>query len=174
MASADAPDLKGPLWDFALRFYALPGVAPACLDLQDRFDLDVPLMIAALYARIQGRIVDQAAIATLAASTAGWRDQAIRPLRQIRRNMKVSPWMAAHSAIPAWREGVKALELRAEQIQLAFLGHVVDGLRPDGRSADEASLRATLVLVMQHFADPDVEPPEPAMTLITKAAASAT
>ena len=32
-------------WDFSLAFYALPGVADACLELQERCSVDVKVML---------------------------------------------------------------------------------------------------------------------------------
>ncbi|MBV0893076.1 TIGR02444 family protein [Paracoccus sp. Z118] len=173
MTTADAPDLQGPLWDFALRFYARPGVAPACLELQECFHLDVPLMIAALYARTQGHVVDDTVIAALDARTAGWRDEAIRPLRAIRRNMKAGPWMKAHQAVPALREEIKRLELRAEQMQLSLLESVILELRSDQRDADADAdaLRAVAALVVNNFTGTDSDAPE--LTVIAMAAVNA-
>ena len=37
------------LWDWAVAAYGRPGVAPACLDLQDRFEQNVPLLLAAAW-----------------------------------------------------------------------------------------------------------------------------
>ena len=52
-------DAAGALWDFAVRLYAEPGVGEACLALQDRFGVDVPLL---LWAAWLGDGADEAAL----------------------------------------------------------------------------------------------------------------
>lgn len=42
------------LWTVMRKVYAMPGVAQACLELQERFELDVPLFLAVLQAAGKG------------------------------------------------------------------------------------------------------------------------
>ena len=42
-------------WDFSLEAYARPGVAPACLDLQERHGADVNLLLFACWLSASGR-----------------------------------------------------------------------------------------------------------------------
>ena len=63
-----------PLRDFALAFYARPGVSRACLKLQDEGGVDVLMLIALLYADVRlGQPLNTARIATLDAEIANWR-----------------------------------------------------------------------------------------------------
>ncbi|HEX6103216.1 MAG TPA: TIGR02444 family protein, partial [Alphaproteobacteria bacterium] len=39
-----------PFWSFSVALYGRPGVAPACLALQDRFGCDVNLLLFAIWA----------------------------------------------------------------------------------------------------------------------------
>ena len=43
------------LWSFALTIYQRDAVAPACLDLQEQCQIDVPLMLCAVFACLQGK-----------------------------------------------------------------------------------------------------------------------
>ncbi len=160
--------LDGPLWRYALRLYAMPGVAPACLALQERLGLDVPLLIAVLHARRQGFAVDAAGIARLDAAVADWRRDTIAPLRTIRQRMKSHPWMAHAPIVPACRDSVKALELQAEQIALAVLEQEIATL-PPAPGAGAADFLALIRLTCGHFTPGAPEAPE--MRLIAEAAA---
>lgn len=112
-------DLDGPLWRFALEFYALPGVAEACLTLQDEAGLDVIQLLAANYADlILQRPLAVEDVAELHRQTAEWRAATVLPLREIRRVLK-PPRDGFPEERQLLREKVKAAELLAEQIQLA-------------------------------------------------------
>ena len=52
-----APE-ETPFWQFSGAVYAHPGVAEACLDLQDRHGLDVNLLLFCAWAGVQGRVFD--------------------------------------------------------------------------------------------------------------------
>ena len=71
----------GALWDFAVRLYAEPGVSDACLALQDRFGVDVPLL---LWAAWLGDGADAAALRAGDRAVGPWRARAVRPLRALR------------------------------------------------------------------------------------------
>ena len=113
-------DLDGPLWRFALEFYALPGVAEACLTLQDEAQIDVIQLLTAIYADLVLRQpLSSKDVAELGRQAVEWRSATVLPLRDIRRFLKPE-----RDGFPEerhlLREKVKAAELLAEQIQLAI------------------------------------------------------
>lgn len=113
-------DLDGPLWRFALQFYALPSVAEACLTLQDEAGLDVIQLLAATYADlILRRSLSAEDVSELNRQTSEWRAATVLPLREIRRVLK-PPRDGFPEERQLLREKVKAAELLAEQIQLAM------------------------------------------------------
>lgn len=113
-------DLDGPLWRFALKFYGLPGVAEACLTLQDEAGLDVIQLLAATYADlVLRRPLSAEDVAGLGRQTAEWRAATVLPLREIRRVLK-PPRDGFPEERSLLRDKVKAAELLAEQIQLAM------------------------------------------------------
>ena len=116
-----APEERSGLWTFMLEFYALPGVAPACLRLQDTYQLDIPLFLAVLRAASLGTCLDAEEFRELDRKCAGWRDAVIRPLRSIRRAMKADAQLTAEDAAPELREDIKRIELRAERIEIDML-----------------------------------------------------
>jgi uncharacterized protein (TIGR02444 family) len=104
--------MRNPLWDYASTIYGLEGVASACLVLQDRFGVDVNLlMYAAWLAHLQQRL-GATHVEALDAIVSDWRDHVVRPLRALRRQL--------HTVAGAseFYDGVKALELQAEREQL--------------------------------------------------------
>ncbi len=113
-------DLDGPLWRFALEFYALPSVAEACLTLQDEAEVDVILLLAAIYADlILRQPLSSDSVIDLPRHMNEWRVATVLPLREIRRFLK-----PARDGFPEerhlLREKIKAAELLAEQIQFAM------------------------------------------------------
>lgn len=114
-------DLTGPLWRFALAVHARPGIPEACLALQADAGVDVPLMLGLLHARAQHRAVTPAVLTEARALVAPWQGRVVAALRQVRTGMKGDDWMARFAPVSPLREQIKALELRAEQIQIAVL-----------------------------------------------------
>ncbi|MGQ9365917.1 TIGR02444 family protein [Azospirillum sp. A39] len=129
-----------PLWAFSLAVYARPGVAAACLDLQDRHGADVNLVLFALWAGAEcGATVTEAELERLRGVAAPWQAEVVGPLRAVRRRLK------GEADAAALREEVKALELAAERVEQDRL-FARSGLRPGRGSAvaAEANLRRLL------------------------------
>lgn len=138
-----------PFWDFSLDLYDRPGVAAACLRLQDRLGLDVNLLLAGCWVASSGggrlgdvdwrRLVD---------ATADWRGAVVGQLRAARRRMKDAdfPGMPAGLA-DSLRARIKALELDAEHAQqLALAGLIArhpDGGRPAAARRSDAIANMT-------------------------------
>jgi uncharacterized protein (TIGR02444 family) len=111
-AAAEPPE-DDALWRFSLAFYTLPGVAQALIALQDRDQLDVDLMLFALWLGVSGRgrlSSDGLALADRAICTI--RAEIVEPLRALRRRLRQEPG----ADVQCLREGVKALELAAEKL----------------------------------------------------------
>lgn len=115
------PDEQSELWTFMLEFYALPGVAPACLRLQDTYEADIPIFLAVLRFNALGGKLDAEQIRTIDRECRKWRDTVIKPLRSIRKAMKVDWNQTIAARAMKLRDDVKATELRAEQIEVHML-----------------------------------------------------
>lgn len=105
-----------PFWRFSLRFYALPGVAPACLVLQDEAKADVNLMLYLFFLATQKRALDRNEIASLDQAISPWREQVIKPLRALRRHLKGGISRIDGKIGEAFRDKLKVLELDAERV----------------------------------------------------------
>lgn len=151
--------MQNPLWDYASDIYALEGVASACVALQDQHGLDVNLLLYAAWLAHTGRRLKMQHLSALDASVSEWRDQVVRPLRAVRRQLH------GRAGVSELYGAVKALELRAEREQLdamyAFFAHG-DAL-PGARDALRDALRDNLQVVAQFYC-PGEEPWVPAIS----------
>lgn len=87
--------LEGPHWDFSLAVYAEPGFAPACLDLQDSYGVDVNVLLLVLFAAVEHDVeLDTNAIRAADAVVRDFREKVVMPLREIRRMLKVETALA--------------------------------------------------------------------------------
>lgn len=109
-----------PAWDFIVRLYARPDVAPACLTLQERHDLDVTLMLFSLWrGTVDGGIPD-AEMAALAASARDWRAATVLPVRAARR------WLKQRPEQESLYRTVLAAEIDCEHGELLMLAQLAD------------------------------------------------
>jgi uncharacterized protein (TIGR02444 family) len=121
-----APELLNtPLWAFSLTVYDGNGVADECLDLQERLNLDVNLLLfAACVGAVEGVQLEKRDIAAASAAIAGWHGEIVRALRRARRALKPASTDAENplrGPSAALHAQVKAAELDAEKIEQAML-----------------------------------------------------
>ncbi|PLP59049.1 TIGR02444 family protein [Mesorhizobium loti] len=152
----EADNDKAPLdlWAFMLGVYARPGVAPACLRLQEAHGLDIPLMLAVLHGGVSGRVPGPEQIQALDRNCRVWREIAIRPLREIRRAMKAHDWLASQPRVLLLRESVKAAELDAERVEADVLEQMLGEISPRARLLDIEGLVELTVTVLDLY-DPE-------------------
>lgn len=105
------------VWEWALAAYGRPGVAEACLTLQDDHGQNVPLLLWAVWAEAE----DPGLVARAAEVTRAWDLAAVAPLRAVRRTLKAPHPAIGDAARESLREDVKAAELRAERVLLETL-----------------------------------------------------
>jgi uncharacterized protein (TIGR02444 family) len=111
------PVSKSPFWQFSIKFYAVPGVAEACIALQDHAKVDVNILFYLLWNATQGRAFNAADITEIERWIGPWRDMAVVPIRSIRRALKSPPEVIAPEAAESLRTRIKAVELEAERLQ---------------------------------------------------------
>ncbi|HWA60208.1 MAG TPA: TIGR02444 family protein [Caulobacteraceae bacterium] len=142
MSPAPGPTPTPTLWDDAVRRYAAPGVAEACLALQDAHGQCVPLLLWRLWALDQGRPVDGVVLRRAAEAARAWQGAAIAPLRQVRRRLKDAVAGPPGPQQEALRQAVKAAELEAERQLLAALEALTPPPAPIRPAADVAAALA--------------------------------
>lgn len=109
------------LWDFALKLYAAPGVADACLVLQDESGVDVPVLLFCAWLSKNGVTLNATEIARIDGLVKEWHENVVKPLRAVRRRLKTGPAPAPTKETETLRNGVKGVELSSEKIELAVL-----------------------------------------------------
>jgi uncharacterized protein (TIGR02444 family) len=155
--------MKKSFWDYSLEAYARPGVADACLGLQDRLGVDVNLLLFACWvADCGGGALSRDDWRRLSAATSGWRTRVVEPLRAVRRYLKAAPAHPAAGAIPATlRDRVKGLELEAEHAEQLVLESLAERPFDPGRPAADrradagVSLESCFAALDVHLADAD-------------------
>jgi uncharacterized protein (TIGR02444 family) len=115
-------DIGGALWRFALEVYRKPGVADACLLLQDRHGCNVPLLLFAAWAGAERGVLLTADEVVAASSVVGaWHGEVVEALRAVRRRLKHGPPPAPDAATGDLRARLQAIEIEAERIELETL-----------------------------------------------------
>jgi len=114
---AEIESSTSPFWRFSLGFYRVPGVAEACIRLQDEAGVDVNVLFFLLWQASLARAFTRDDVAGVEARIAPWREQVVVPLRAIRRQIKTPPPAIEAGTAEAYRTKVKGLELEAERLQ---------------------------------------------------------
>jgi uncharacterized protein (TIGR02444 family) len=109
------------LWDWSVRVYARPGVPQACLLLQNQYQQNVPLLLAAAWAAREGRTLPLADAITLVRA---FETQVVSPLRGVRTELKTPLPPVRDELREALRERVKTVELLAERVLLETLEQI--------------------------------------------------
>ncbi|SNS46530.1 TIGR02444 family protein [Tardiphaga sp. OK246] len=135
-------------WAFALRLYAKPGVAEACLTLQAEAGVDVMMMLVATFAASQRNILlTPADIEAMNDICRPWREQVVHPLRALRITLKSGPAPAPSNATHRLREQIKASELTAERLENDLLASWLEQKMP----AQQQLARVDLVDIVKHI-----------------------
>lgn len=139
------------LWDWALDAYARQPVAEACLHLQDAHGQNVPYLLWAAWMAEQGRAAD---LKIAAGVMRGWDRDVGAPLRGVRRALKAPRPPVDEIGKDAFREAVKAVELRGERVLMESLealagpptapANVVEGLVAAAEASGDPPRRAAL------------------------------
>lgn len=107
-------------WRHVVAMYGQPGIAQACLLLQDRLGVDVLVMLHLGYLCRQHRCpLQESQISAADAVVKDWREQVVKPLRAARRAIAKD-----NADTQALRTAVQQAELAAERHALALLAAV--------------------------------------------------
>ncbi|MGI9330038.1 MAG: TIGR02444 family protein [Gammaproteobacteria bacterium] len=147
MVDKTATQTMHGLWDFSVSLYGKSDVKEACLELQDRFGLDVNLLLFAVWSAVAGPgRLDAERFRDCLRLTEAWQAEMIQPLRSLRRSCQVELPAAQGADTAALGDRLQAAELAAERLELDLLaGWAAEQM---GRRADEeigASAASNLV-----------------------------
>jgi uncharacterized protein (TIGR02444 family) len=76
---------SNPFWTFSLALYSEPGVADACIELQDTRGIDVNLLLYACFASACNVALTSRDVSAVQAAAGVWREDFVRPIRTLRR-----------------------------------------------------------------------------------------
>jgi len=132
-------------WRFSLWVYAAPGVADECLLMQDRYGVDVNVLLFCAWVAVdRGVVLAPGDVEACKRHVAEWRQRAVEPLRAARRALK------GLSGAEQIRVQVKSLELEAEKLQHGMLFVFASQRWPQSGGAKPAhALRANLDAFLQ-------------------------
>ncbi|WP_256378992.1 TIGR02444 family protein [Beijerinckia sp. L45] len=108
-------------WTFSMHFYALPGVAAACVALQDKGGVDVNLLLFAVWSGMTGCAFRADQITAADDACRSWRDGVIIPLRTARRTLKMAGRRHNPAAAAQLRTRIGEAEIEAERLQQLML-----------------------------------------------------
>lgn len=105
---------RNPFWEYSLSVYD-DDVAACCLALQDHCGLDVNLLLYGGWLARRGLRLTEEHLGVQNSAVAGWREEVVKPLRALRRQV------GRHGPGSALREELQRLELEAERYQQDIL-----------------------------------------------------
>ncbi len=150
MADAYPPDNQGsPLWRFSLRTYRQPGVADACIALQDECGVDVNVLLFFLWLAAEKKRVPAANARAACEQAALWHDDVVAPLRAVRRKLKGGSTLVERNTAELFRTRIKAVELEAERLQQEALFAMTANLEAESAESVEAAARANVLAYEQ-------------------------
>jgi uncharacterized protein (TIGR02444 family) len=166
------PAASVTLRQFAIAVHEADGVPASCVSLQDRFGLDVNVLLLAAYL---GTVLRQMPTAeqlrSARALVDGWHGEVVRPLRGVRRMLKAGPAPAPSAETDAVRSQVAKAELDAELIELDVLDGWAAGLAPSaGQPSAELTTAAMEVAVRSYSPEPLGDDERHALAIIAAAA----
>lgn len=137
-------------WDFSLALYAKPGVAPACLALQERHGIDVNALMFCVWLGESGRgPAAPAALDGAFAAVATWHAQVVRTLRPLRQRLKFGFDPVDPELVRALRARIQKIEIDAEHVEQLTLAASAVAQAPARPGLDAA---ARLAQAAQHAA----------------------
>lgn len=145
---------ENDFWRFSLRVYRAPGVADECIDVQERYGIDVNAMLfCAWLAAERATVLTEADLASIREAVSDWHERAVKPLRAARQAMK------GLAGVEAIRTRTKGLELEAERIEQSKLFDLANLKWPAKESGiRDAALRGNLALFLRAHGVPSLDP----------------
>src|SRR5688572_4967600 len=101
-------------WTFSLEIYGRPGVAPACLDLQDRHGLDVNVRRYCPWLGETSIATDESSVDAALRAVHDWHAEVVRSLRAVSKRLKAPIGPVDQKLAQALRARVQKIEIDAE------------------------------------------------------------
>ncbi len=120
-------------WDFSLTVYGTDGVPPACLELQERHQIDVNLLLWCLWCGADGYPALNAEDLANAESQIGdWHHTVVRHIRWLRQHLK-TPYSGVEDSLQqSLRARLQKIEIDAEHLEQLSLAGIARKMKPEG------------------------------------------
>ncbi|KQN72372.1 hypothetical protein ASE94_07615 [Devosia sp. Leaf64] len=130
--SMSNPGFLQRVWPDMCAAYRDAALGRACLDLQERYNVDVPLLLVLCIADRVGHGIAAENLDALVIESEDWRAAAIEPLRRARQAMKMRFTAPSEQAL---RDDIKRLELEAERLHVQRLAEAFPPAGGEGGTA---------------------------------------
>lgn len=120
-------DIANECWNFELWLYEQPGVSRCCLSLQDRYGVDVVLLLLCAWLGTKDCVLSEAEISEAATQIAPWRTTIVESLRRTRRNFQSLSYPDDPTLSRLYKQ-LKLSELTAERIEISLLSNQSNSL----------------------------------------------
>ncbi len=117
------------LWAWAKEHYARPGTADLLIDCQDRFDLNINVLLWCSWCAEQYRLLSELEIRSALDVGQTWANEITIPLRKARRALKMPRFRNYASCHDGFYEKIKDVELTSEKMELELYENVGDRAR---------------------------------------------
>ncbi len=132
-----------PFWDYSLLVYGRDGVPAACLDLQDRFEIDVNVMLFCSWIGHSGRgKMTAAELGAALAAVSEWHNGIVRGLRTVRQALRGGVPPAPDEQSAALRRRILKIEVDSEHLEQLMLAAAVDRPAADALPAERRAADA--------------------------------
>ncbi|MEP6885207.1 MAG: TIGR02444 family protein [Gammaproteobacteria bacterium] len=154
-----------PHWTFTVSLYGDPGVAAECLSLQERFGVNINLLLFCTYLGSEyGVSLSREDIACAESAIAGWQMHVVNALRGVRRFLKPPSEgrECSHDAsAESLRAQVKSAELEAERMEAEMLTDWYLAHRSEWRRDDRnTTLAGNCATVLAHYGAAQADLPQ--------------
>ena len=141
-----------PFWDFSLAVYGTEGVPAACLGLQERYRIDVNLLLWCLWCGEAGYpALTPEALAETESGIGDWHQNVVRHMRWLRQHLKTPYDLVDDDLQQSLRARLQKIEIDAEhleQLALAGIARSLGGGDPAGEpSVDVSAANGALYLM---------------------------
>lgn len=139
-----------PAWDHVVRLYREPGVAAACLALQERHAVDVTMMLFCLWrGAVDGRPLEPH-MPQIVQAARKWQAAAVLPVRAARRWLKEEAGRLGEPAGTSLYKTVLAAEIDCEHGELLMLAGLAEALcGPPDATGSPATIAGNLAAFLQ-------------------------
>jgi uncharacterized protein (TIGR02444 family) len=160
-AATSSSGQSSPFWTFSLSYYRQAGVSEACLELQDRFGVDVNIVLFLLWTATLRRRLEAGEIRALADRVRAWQNDVVVPIRNLRRFLKTPPPLLDEGTAELFRTKIKAVELESERLQQEAMSALAPSLHYEPAGTVEEAARTNVAnyqgVIGLQFAIPAVE-----------------